>query len=69
MNESASSLENGLPFDVCLKIASYLPVLDVCVLSRCARYWRELCSSDSIWESLVCGDGPAPLSPEIPLLW
>ncbi|CAI0626947.1 unnamed protein product [Linum tenue] len=64
MNESASSLENGLlPFDVCVKIASYLPVLDVCVLSRCSRYWRELCSSDSIWESLARRRWPSAAFP------
>ncbi|CAI0466663.1 unnamed protein product [Linum tenue] len=63
MNESASILESGLPFDICLKIASYLPVLDVCVLSRCSRYWRELCSSDSIWESLARRRWPAAAFP------
>ncbi|CAN1283912.1 hypothetical protein LINPERPRIM_LOCUS18485 [Linum perenne] len=52
MNESAAILESRLPLDIFLKIASSLPVLDVCALGSCSRFWREFCSSDSIWESL-----------------
>lgn len=46
------SIENILPYDVALKVASYLPVKEVCALGSCSRFWRELCGSDPIWVSL-----------------
>ncbi|KAL1372567.1 hypothetical protein HN51_002692 [Arachis hypogaea] len=48
-----ASIINYLPHDVAIKIASLLQVRDLCALSCCSTFWRELCVSDSIWESLV----------------
>ncbi|WCJ23570.1 hypothetical protein M5689_005591 [Euphorbia peplus] len=42
---------SSLPVDVALKITSFLEVRDVCGLGCCSRFWRDLCGSDSIWES------------------
>ncbi|GMY27651.1 F-box-like domain-containing protein [Fagus crenata] len=42
-----------VPDDIALKIASLLQVPDVCALGSCSRFWRELCASESIWESLA----------------
>ncbi|KAG5011166.1 hypothetical protein AAZX31_07G233300 [Glycine max] len=47
------SILSSLPEDVALKIASLLQVRDLCALGCCSRFWRELCFSDCIWESLV----------------
>ncbi|XP_047153613.1 uncharacterized protein LOC124825113 [Vigna umbellata] len=47
------SIFSSLPEDVVLKIASLLQVRDLCALGCCSRFWRELCFSDCIWESLV----------------
>ncbi|RDX64066.1 hypothetical protein CR513_57418 [Mucuna pruriens] len=47
------SLLTSLPQDVVFKIASLLQVRDLCALGCCSRFWRELCFSDCIWESLV----------------
>ncbi|KAI4345473.1 hypothetical protein L6164_012597 [Bauhinia variegata] len=62
--------QNSLPEDVVIKIASLLQVRDLCSLSCCSRFWRELCGSDCIWESLArerwpllaCFDFPASSS-------
>ncbi|XVE82063.1 hypothetical protein DITRI_Ditri15bG0116600 [Diplodiscus trichospermus] len=43
---------DSLPIDVALKISSFLEVLDLCSLSCCSRFWRELCGSDGLWKSL-----------------
>ncbi|CAN0855920.1 hypothetical protein LINGRAHAP2_LOCUS6369 [Linum grandiflorum] len=59
-SESAGILESQLPLDITLKIASSLPVLDVCALASCSPFWRELCSSDSIWELLARRRWPSP---------
>ncbi|MED6182282.1 hypothetical protein PIB30_027121 [Stylosanthes scabra] len=48
-----ASIINYLPHDVAIKIASLLQVRDLCALTCCSTFWRELCVSDSIWESLV----------------
>ncbi|GMH28442.1 hypothetical protein Nepgr_030285 [Nepenthes gracilis] len=45
-------IQSSLPYDVTLKIASSLPVRDVCALGSCSKFWRELCGSDCIWISL-----------------
>lgn len=42
----------SLPEDIAVKIASSLELPDVCSLGCCSRYWRELCGSEFIWESL-----------------
>ncbi|GAB4843563.1 hypothetical protein Ancab_013528 [Ancistrocladus abbreviatus] len=41
-----------LPYDIALRIASSLPVRDVCSLGSCSKFWREVCGSDPIWVSL-----------------
>ncbi|KAI3469440.1 hypothetical protein Pfo_026103 [Paulownia fortunei] len=46
------NIQNSLPDDIALKIASSLQVLDVCSLGSCSRFWRELCGSDCVWEAL-----------------
>ncbi|KAB1214052.1 hypothetical protein CJ030_MR5G017315 [Morella rubra] len=52
-------LQSSLPDDIALKIASLLPVQfptpvpDVCALGSCSRFWRELCGSNCIWQSLA----------------
>ncbi|KAL2229827.1 UNVERIFIED_CONTAM: hypothetical protein Sindi_1577100 [Sesamum indicum] len=51
----AISIQNTLPDDIALKIASSLQVSDVCSLGSCSRFWRELCGSDYVWEAL-CKD-------------
>ncbi|CAN8231969.1 unnamed protein product [Cochlearia groenlandica] len=43
---------NSLPYDIILKICSSLQVIDICALSSCSRFWREICGSDILWESL-----------------
>ncbi|XP_057771967.1 uncharacterized protein LOC130991654 [Salvia miltiorrhiza] len=49
------NIQNSLPYDLALKIASSLQVFDVCSLGSCSRFWRELCGSDCLWEGL-CKD-------------
>ncbi|KAL0376525.1 UNVERIFIED_CONTAM: hypothetical protein Scaly_0770100 [Sesamum calycinum] len=49
------SIQNSLPDDIALKIASSLQVSDVCSLGSCSRFWRKLCGSDYVWEAL-CKD-------------
>ncbi|CAL9167312.1 unnamed protein product [Musa hybrid cultivar] len=41
-----------LPRDVALDIVSLLEASDVCSLGICSRFWRDICSSDSIWIAL-----------------
>ncbi|EOA17272.1 hypothetical protein CARUB_v10005545mg [Capsella rubella] len=43
---------SSLPHDIILKIGSSLQVIDLCSLSSCSRFWRELCGSDVLWEPL-----------------
>ncbi|CAH2079022.1 unnamed protein product [Thlaspi arvense] len=43
---------SSLPHDIILKIGSSLQVTDLCALSTCSRFWRELCGSDILWEPL-----------------
>ncbi|KAL1220573.1 hypothetical protein V5N11_003282 [Cardamine amara subsp. amara] len=43
---------SSLPYDIILKIGSSLQVIDLCTLSSCSRFWRELCGSDILWEPL-----------------
>ncbi|XP_058210936.1 uncharacterized protein LOC131323254 isoform X3 [Rhododendron vialii] len=52
MNQSQEVIQNSIPRDIALKIVSSLQVRDVCSLGSCSRFWRELCGSDSVWESL-----------------
>ncbi|XP_054791743.1 uncharacterized protein LOC129297425 isoform X3 [Prosopis cineraria] len=67
-------IQNTLPEDVALKIVSMLSVRDLCALGCCSRFWRELCGSDCIWESLtrerwpslVCFDFSASSSSSAP---
>ncbi|KDP40022.1 hypothetical protein JCGZ_02020 [Jatropha curcas] len=47
------NIQSSLPFDIALKIASHLEVLDVCALGCCSRFWSELCRSDCLWEFLT----------------
>ncbi|XP_057958907.1 uncharacterized protein LOC131151644 [Malania oleifera] len=46
------AIQNSLPNDIALKIASSLQASDLCALASCSRFWRELCASDCIWVSL-----------------
>ncbi|XP_010434946.1 PREDICTED: uncharacterized protein LOC104718843 [Camelina sativa] len=43
---------SSLPHDIILKIGSSLQVIDLCALSSCSKFWRELCGSDVLWEPL-----------------
>ncbi|KAG2239149.1 hypothetical protein Bca52824_090009 [Brassica carinata] len=52
MNCSIRFSCSGLPHDIILKIGSYLQATDLCALSSCSRFWRELCHSDILWEPL-----------------
>ncbi|PSR92649.1 F-box only protein [Actinidia chinensis var. chinensis] len=52
-------IQNSLPDDIALKIASSLQVSDVCSLGSCSRFWRELCGSDCVWASLYRERWPA----------
>ncbi|CAL0330677.1 unnamed protein product [Lupinus luteus] len=49
---------NCLPEDVAIKIVSLLHVRDLCSLSCCSTFSRQLCFSDSIWESLFTNRWP-----------
>ncbi|XP_048139993.1 uncharacterized protein LOC115753670 isoform X8 [Rhodamnia argentea] len=51
--KQSESLQASLPEDIALKIASFLPVGDLCALGSCSRFWREFCGSDVLWESLT----------------
>ncbi|XP_048139980.1 uncharacterized protein LOC115753670 isoform X3 [Rhodamnia argentea] len=51
--KQSESLQASLPEDIALKIASFLPVGDLCALGSCSRLWRDLCRSDYLWESLT----------------
>ncbi|KAF7813688.1 uncharacterized protein G2W53_034664 [Senna tora] len=51
--------QSSLPQDVALKIASLLQVRDLCALACCSRFWRQICSSDCVWESLVTERWPS----------
>ncbi|KAJ8565981.1 hypothetical protein K7X08_008557 [Anisodus acutangulus] len=42
----------SLSDDIALKIASSLPVPDICSLGSCSRFWWSLCGSDYLWASL-----------------
>ncbi|KAL8515548.1 hypothetical protein ACS0TY_014292 [Phlomoides rotata] len=46
------NLQNSIPDDIALTIASSLQVFDVCSLGSCSRFWREMCGSDCVWRSL-----------------
>ncbi|CAK7333059.1 unnamed protein product [Dovyalis caffra] len=61
MKQSDRNIQRTLPFDISLKIASSLQVLDLCSLGSCSQFWRDLCGSDSIWESLTKQRWPLPL--------
>ncbi|GAB4851233.1 hypothetical protein Ancab_030529 [Ancistrocladus abbreviatus] len=65
----------SLPLDIALKIASSLPVRDVCALGSCSKFWRELCGSDPLWVSLSVRRWPSldlseryPISDDIGLV-
>uniref|UniRef100_A0A5B7B910 Putative F-box domain, cyclin-like protein n=1 Tax=Davidia involucrata TaxID=16924 RepID=A0A5B7B910_DAVIN len=57
--KQSGCMQNSLPEDIALKIASSLQVSDVCSLGSCSRFWRELCGSDCIWASLCRDRWPA----------
>ncbi|KAJ4823074.1 hypothetical protein Tsubulata_009600 [Turnera subulata] len=59
-------IEHSLPLDIVLSIASSLQVEDVCALGGCSQFWRELCKSDHIWESLTTTRWPSLLSDPSP---
>lgn len=44
---------SSLPDDIAIKIASLLQVPDLCALGSCSRFWRVLCGSECIWETLA----------------
>ncbi|EYU43896.1 hypothetical protein ABFS82_07G019700 [Erythranthe guttata] len=50
--QQAINIQNSIPDDIALKIASSLHVFDVCSLGSCSRFWRDLCGSDCVWEGL-----------------
>ncbi|POO02380.1 F-box domain containing protein [Trema orientale] len=60
--EQREYVQKSLPNDITLKIASLLRVLDLCALGSCSRFWRELCKSDYLWESLAKERWPHKLS-------
>ncbi|KAJ0035503.1 hypothetical protein Pint_25036 [Pistacia integerrima] len=53
MKQSQCVIQSSLPDDIALKIASFLEEPGVCALGSCSRFWRNLCGSDCIWESLI----------------
>ncbi|XP_050219378.1 uncharacterized protein LOC126669855 [Mercurialis annua] len=53
MKQTESTIQSSLPLDIALKIALSLEVSDVCKLGSCSKFWRELCGSDCLWESLA----------------
>ncbi|XP_026450086.1 uncharacterized protein LOC113350198 isoform X2 [Papaver somniferum] len=68
MNQSEMILQNTLPDDIDLNIASFLQVLELCSLGSCSKFWRELCSTDYLWVSLSKDRCPAlGISSESPI--
>ncbi|KAI3927882.1 hypothetical protein MKW98_023483 [Papaver atlanticum] len=68
MNQSELILQNTLPDDIALNIASFLQVLELCSLGSCSKFWRELCSTDYLWVSLSKDRWPAlGISSESPI--
>ncbi|PKI39304.1 hypothetical protein CRG98_040290 [Punica granatum] len=63
MKQQEDDLWSSLPEDVALKIASSLQVGDVCNLGSCSTFWRGLCRSDFLWESLARQRWPLLLGP------
>ncbi|XP_075486869.1 uncharacterized protein LOC142526392 [Primulina tabacum] len=59
MVNSRNSIQNSIPDDIALQIASSLEVMDVCSLGSCSRFWKELCGSDCVWEVLCKDRWPA----------
>ncbi|KAL7210376.1 hypothetical protein ACSBR1_031850 [Camellia fascicularis] len=57
--KQSEGMQNSLPDDIALKIASSLQLSDVCSLGSCSWFWRELCGSDCVWESLYRDRWPA----------
>ncbi|KAL8142807.1 hypothetical protein V2J09_015839 [Rumex salicifolius] len=53
------SIDSILPYDVALKVASHLPVKEVCALGSCSRFWSQLCRSDPIWVSVSAERWPS----------
>lgn len=53
MKHFSSPLSFDPPYDIAFRIASFLPVRDVCALGSCSKFWRELCGSDQLWVSLT----------------
>ncbi|XP_044499685.1 uncharacterized protein LOC123221071 isoform X2 [Mangifera indica] len=53
MKQSQCIIQSALPDDILLKIASFLQEPEVCALGSCSQFWRNLCGSDCIWESLT----------------
>ncbi|CAL5415797.1 unnamed protein product [Camellia sinensis] len=52
--KQSEGMQNSLPDDIALKIASSLQLSDVCSLGSCSWFW-----SDSVWESLYRDRWPA----------
>ncbi|KAK9288511.1 hypothetical protein L1049_016970 [Liquidambar formosana] len=50
--KQSECIQNSIPHDIALKIASSLQASDLCALGSCSRFWRELCGSDFLWVSL-----------------
>ncbi|KAI3975674.1 hypothetical protein MKX01_023100 [Papaver californicum] len=68
MNQSELILQNTLPDDIALNVASFLQVLELCSLGSCSKFWRELCSADYLWVSLSKDRWPAlGISSELPI--
>ncbi|KAH7573627.1 hypothetical protein JRO89_XS03G0182200 [Xanthoceras sorbifolium] len=53
MKQQQCIIQSSLSDDVALKVASFLEETEVCALECCSRFWRKLCGSDCIWESLT----------------
>ncbi|KAH9683275.1 F-box domain-containing protein [Citrus sinensis] len=52
MKQRQCIIQSCLPEDIAFKIISFLEESEVCALGCCSRFWRNLCGSDCIWESL-----------------
>ncbi|XP_050218164.1 uncharacterized protein LOC126668946 isoform X2 [Mercurialis annua] len=50
---TTSTMITSLPFDIAIKIALSLQVLDICALGSCSRFFRDICASDCLWEPLA----------------
>ncbi|XP_021737881.1 uncharacterized protein LOC110704407 [Chenopodium quinoa] len=59
MKQLSCTLNFDPTYDIAFKVASILPVRDVCALGSCSKFWRELCGADQLWVLLTQGRWPS----------